>query len=90
MFHSSSVGSSGFVETLERRQLLSASSEIGHGPPPDAPTPAASVVFLAPSETDSGLPNITVTVDPAADKAPPTTEILVTKTVDISTPKLSD
>jgi hypothetical protein len=52
---------SGFVETLEGRQLMSV-GDISVGPPPPPTTETAVVVTLSPLETDTGRPHISVTV----------------------------
>lgn len=79
-----------FVDALESRQFLSASSNFEIGPPPTngGHSSAAHVLVLSPAQSDTGTPHVTVVVTPAADKAPPIKEIVVTKHVDISTPKM--
>ena len=50
------------VERMEQRRLMSDTITIAQPPPTEGAV--AEVVVLTPSQTDSGLPHITVTVNP--------------------------
>ena len=88
---------SGFLETLEARQLMSVGDvgAITVGPPPSE-TPTAVVVVLSPQQTETGRPSITVTVNPPPvlaipDKAPPPPpprDFVIVKVVDKSSASL--
>jgi hypothetical protein len=53
------------IERMEERRLMSDTIAIGLPPPTDGAV--AQVVVLTPSQTDSGRPQITVTVNPPPD-----------------------